>query len=265
MLAMVLRYQDEASYWRAMARDGGHAGDRAKTFAKLLQPLVERFAKLDAQQLTQDEVTRLLEDSQDVLTDVFAEDSFQEQYPQARMQRLMEVIGQALTKYVRVSLKSVDFWGGSLGSVKQATSEGAALFDTWETATNMLGSMWRGRWKGGPYDDASCKALKMRLDEAMELRSVAEELHRLLPQADHNRFRLNRLFDPFGDMQIFYTGQLQQCARVLLPGALGVRPPQESIARSPIPVMLRIIVSSPVSLSRSCAQASSWSPSGVRQ
>ena len=90
----ILTPADEFQYWADLATSGAKGEDRERacyfsdTFQRQIAP---QFATLST--LSVADVTELLEETQDVLDEIWKQTDFDKPFPEARMRRLLEVIG----------------------------------------------------------------------------------------------------------------------------------------------------------------------------
>lgn len=90
----ILTPTDEFQYWADLAASGIKGEDRERacyfsdTFQKQIAP---QFAALTT--LSMADVTELIEETQDVLDEMWKQTDFDKPFPEARMRRLLEVIG----------------------------------------------------------------------------------------------------------------------------------------------------------------------------
>ncbi len=102
--------EDEVDYWATL----GSRNKSGATFSGILEPLVSKFQQLSS--ANEDDIVRIMEDTQDTFTDLW-QGNGAEKYPQQRMERLLEVVGQSFAGYVRAKLGSVDIWTDNYAKV----------------------------------------------------------------------------------------------------------------------------------------------------
>jgi len=92
--AGILTPTDEFQYWADLASSGGTRDDRERaqyfsdTFQRQIAP---QFAMLSTLSIA--DVAELVEDTQDVLDEIWKQTEFDKPFPEPRMRRLLEVIG----------------------------------------------------------------------------------------------------------------------------------------------------------------------------
>ena len=90
----ILTPTDEFQYWADLAASGAKGDDRerARYFSDTFQrQIAPQFATLST--LSMADVTELMEETQDVLDEIWKQTDFDKPFPEARMRRLLEVIG----------------------------------------------------------------------------------------------------------------------------------------------------------------------------
>lgn len=94
----------------------------AAKYYDLFDQVAPRFATLAEQSLS--EVTELLEDTQNMLDDLWRLDVGQsEQYPQERMRHLLGVLGGAVGRHVQATLASLALWTDTYSKVTNKTRQ----------------------------------------------------------------------------------------------------------------------------------------------
>ena len=94
LVAGILSPTDEFQYWADLAASGtkGDDRDRARYFSDTFQKqIAPQFATLSS--LSMADATELVEETQDVLDEVWKQTDFDKPYHEARMRCLLEVIG----------------------------------------------------------------------------------------------------------------------------------------------------------------------------
>jgi hypothetical protein len=100
---------DEFQYWADVAAHGkkGEERDRAQFFSDLFQKqIAPQFQSMGT--LTMSAIMDLVEETQDVLDEIWKQTEFDKPYPEARMRRLVEVIGRVSFIILVSSLASVE-------------------------------------------------------------------------------------------------------------------------------------------------------------
>jgi len=104
-VAGILTPTDEFQYWADLAASAkGEDRDRARYFCDTFQrQIAPQFASLAS--LSMADVTELVEETHDVLDEIWKQTDFDKSFPEARMKRLLEVIGTyTATSLYRASL-----------------------------------------------------------------------------------------------------------------------------------------------------------------
>jgi len=94
----ILTPTDEFQYWADVAASGANREDRERaqyfsdTFQRQIAP---QFATLST--LSMADVTELMEETQDVLDEIWKQTDYDKPFPETRMRRLLEVIGKEMS------------------------------------------------------------------------------------------------------------------------------------------------------------------------
>lgn len=203
---------DELNYWKQAASSGGHAASRADCFVEYIQKLEESFSAMTTS-TPYDDMVRMMEDGSDFLTDLWNEDKFNRggYYPQVRFERLLEVMGHSFVSYIKGQFAEISIWHDSFLRVQQAIHTCTSICDQWLTISSQLSDpQMVARWEGKAFRDDNIINLQTRLRDILEVRGVAEELLRLLPKEDHEKFNLSQLFTPFETIDVMLVGPFSE-------------------------------------------------------
>ena len=117
-LSSILTPNDEAQFWadEANTNKKRDVRDCAAAFYSALEPMKIEFEKLDTTlQLNEgDEVLEVVHNS---LDDLWKIDEWE--YPQSRMVHLMDVLAQALTRFIQAKCGALDLWHGPFLQVEE--------------------------------------------------------------------------------------------------------------------------------------------------
>lgn len=226
--------QHEYQYWLGLSKQEGHDAERAQAFLKHLKGekgesdnLPQRFE--DVNECKQADVIMLIDDAQQAFNGLWHENNFARgtSFPKTRMVRLLDVIGGTLAAYIRRNLSEFSLWKGPYTKVKHAINSAVELCAKWISTTDNLSEQdWRERWTGGKYVDQIILPFRTRLQEILVVRSVYEEMRRLLPKNDPYVDKLEQMFGIFDDSQILqcspysqreWTSTIDQLNRMLEP------------------------------------------------
>ncbi|XP_077984893.1 cytoplasmic dynein 2 heavy chain 1-like [Glandiceps talaboti] len=203
-LGGILTPSDEIQYWAEVAITSSKLEnkERAQNFQELFQPVSREYGNLDALALV--EGLELVETTQDCLDDIWKQTEF-DPYPETRMRHLMEVVGGALGRYVQRKLGSLDLWRDPFHKVKEALRSGIAICERWVVACEQLTvQFWKRytphQWKGEKYVPEGLGSLGNRLEEVSTLRTVHEQLVRLLSNSEQQELRTADAFSPFAGL-----------------------------------------------------------------
>lgn len=216
----ILTPSDEFQYWAESSVSSSKLAnlERSQYFQEILKPLVTEFSNLDA--LSFLDSLELIEVTQDALDELWKQTEHAPPYPENRMKHLLEVISGSIGCYVQRKLADLDIWGGAFSQVRNLIQDGLGVCDKWNSTSEALTTQyWRQyalhQWKGGPFASPTLGRLVQRLDEILSLRSLHEQLLRLLSATEHQELNLANVFSSFAGMGVrgYYTCML--CKEVL--------------------------------------------------
>ncbi|KAJ8280434.1 hypothetical protein GJAV_G00054510 [Gymnothorax javanicus] len=200
----ILTPSDEFQYWADLSKVGEKtsARERAAHFSELFLPIEKDYNNLDSVALT--DAVELVDSTRDVVDDLWRQNDH-DPYPEIRMQRLMDVIGGALGRYVQKKLSSLKLWEDPFFTVKESLRSGVAVCEQWVGACDHLtGQLWKRYtphpWKGEKYQPQLLLSLSKRLEEVVMIRTVHEKLFRLLPAGKGQALSSARIFKPFSSL-----------------------------------------------------------------
>ncbi|XP_055895255.1 cytoplasmic dynein 2 heavy chain 1-like isoform X1 [Biomphalaria glabrata] len=200
-LGSILTPMDEFQYWQDMTRSNAGGGDlreAAESYTELFAPISKDYGGLDS--LSLQDGMELVEITQDTLDDLWKQGS--PPYPEHRMRHLMEIIAGSLGRYVQQKLASVNMWTGQFSSVRESLRMGVSLCERWTTACETLTSQFWKRYGPHPWKGETCKPktlvkLGARLEEILSIRTVHEQLLRLLTAQEQKELSVSEAFTPF--------------------------------------------------------------------
>ncbi|TYZ58493.1 hypothetical protein PybrP1_004198 [[Pythium] brassicae (nom. inval.)] len=203
----IVTINDEFQFWERA--DAKHL-KRAKKFCAALDNVHQRFCSLEA--LSFDDMAELLEESYNTLDDIWRADlSREHQYPQARMDHLLGLVGAAINAFVlaKAQAQVASVWTGSFHDVDVLLQQSIALCEAWAASIETLTStMWPSfdehPWTGKKSaKDAPLHALVKRLEEVARIRTTYEELVSLLPRSAAQELAA-ACFQPFARLKPLY-------------------------------------------------------------
>ncbi|XP_042887569.1 cytoplasmic dynein 2 heavy chain 1-like [Penaeus japonicus] len=215
-LAGILSVKDETQYWADVANNPKNRDekDMAQGFYNCLDPIAKEFSGLDAVSLLDAE--DILENAHNSLDELWRLD-----YPQSRMEHLLDIIANQITRYVQGKLNEEDLWGGQFTQIEKNLSEGIALCDRWVDSCNKLtGIFWKSgvdqMWENETFVPEYCKNVSKRLNEILSLRTLHKQLTRLLSISEQEELKTADSFKPFTGLKPVqynpYTEPLWQAA-----------------------------------------------------
>ncbi|XP_012944204.1 cytoplasmic dynein 2 heavy chain 1 [Aplysia californica] len=200
-LGSILTPMDEFQYWQDLSRSSAGSGDQreaAESYVELFGPISKDYGGLDAMPLG--DSMELVEITQDTLDDVWKQG--EPPYPEPRMRHLMEVIAGSLGRYVQQKLATVNMWTGQFSSVRESLRTGIGLCERWVSSCETLTSQFWKRYAPHPWKGETCKCRNLkkladRLEEILSIRTVHEQLLRLLSSQEQKELNVAEAFNPF--------------------------------------------------------------------
>jgi hypothetical protein len=182
----------------------------------VIPQIAARFGAL--KDLSRADVARLMEDAQDVCNMLWLGDHDDEDgggaavatgskpgdlYPEGRMTHLLTLIGRQLVAYWTDQLHrshgvtavgmALPNGAGVMGllldsypEVKTSMTAALKVVTQWESAVAEMMRTWP-RWAGGKYVDAAVSPFRARLRAIFKVRTLQNEVHSVLTQADQRR------------------------------------------------------------------------------
>uniref|UniRef100_A0A8C8DIA2 Dynein cytoplasmic 2 heavy chain 1 n=1 Tax=Oryzias sinensis TaxID=183150 RepID=A0A8C8DIA2_9TELE len=133
----ILTPTDEFQFWRDVLESAqkNSVRERATHFTEQFKTIQKEYEGLDALSLS--DVVDLVEQSRETLDDVWRQTEFQP-YPEARMVRLMDVIGGALGRYVQRKLSDSKVFEEPFASVRDKLRMAISICEHWVTGCEFL-------------------------------------------------------------------------------------------------------------------------------
>ncbi|XP_033632471.1 cytoplasmic dynein 2 heavy chain 1-like isoform X2 [Asterias rubens] len=202
--AGILTPSDEFQYWAEVAVSGTNVDtkERAQLFQQYFEPITRDYSNLDVLSLA--EGIDLVETTQDAVDDVWKQGEF-EVYPEKRMKHLLEVMGSSLGRFAQRKLSDFKIWQDPYHKVKEALRQAIAICDKWVTSCEKLTDQFWKRdpihpWKSSKFAPEGLIQLSARLQEIATLRTVHEQLVRLLSTGEQHELRTADAFTPFAGL-----------------------------------------------------------------
>ncbi|XP_071846316.1 cytoplasmic dynein 2 heavy chain 1-like isoform X2 [Apostichopus japonicus] len=197
----ILTPVDEFYHWSevAMATTKMESRERAELFRNFLEPVSRDFSSLDGLALSG--VVEVTETAQDAFDDLWRQGEFQP-YPENRMKHLMEVTGGSLGRFIQRKLASLNLWQDPFHKVKEGIQLGVSICDKWvSTCEKLTEQFWKRDpihpWKGSKFVPENLLCLSKRLQEVLTLRTIHEQLIRLLSSGEQQELKTKSAFSPF--------------------------------------------------------------------
>lgn len=203
----IVTINDEFQFWE---RADAKQLKRTKKFCAALDNVHQRYCSLAT--LSFDDMAELLDESSNTLDDMWRADLTREhQYPQARMDHMLGVVGAAINAFVlaKTAAQVESVWTGSFHDVDVLLQQSIALCESWAaTIDTLTATLWPSYdehpWTGTKSDkDAPLLALVQRLEEVARIRTTYEELVSLLPRSTAQELAA-ACFLPFDKLKPLY-------------------------------------------------------------
>lgn len=191
----ILNVVDEIEYWE----NKKHKKDEAAEFIDVFQNIKTRFETMNALEINS--IDELLEDTQNCLDDVWRAD-VDVQYPQKRMENMLNLVSTAVSGYVvHVLSDNMMVWTSPFYEVKPRFQTAIALVEKWTNCmTALTTAFWPScgehPWVGERFVDVYFTNFQDRLEQVFRLRTTYEELILLLPSAERTKFIKANHFSP---------------------------------------------------------------------
>ncbi|CAL4070445.1 unnamed protein product, partial [Meganyctiphanes norvegica] len=98
--------------------------ETAQGFYQSLEPIDKEFSGLDAIELIDAE--DVLDTTQNSLDDLWNKD-----FPQQRMNHLLNILSNHIARYVQGKLNEENLWGGPYSQIEKSLSEGINVCERW--------------------------------------------------------------------------------------------------------------------------------------
>lgn len=175
-----------------------------RTYDRFIQEWT-RLSTAASSTLKLDDVLALITDAEDFLRQLWTgrSDPQQLQTEQQQMQQLLRTMFSSLYAYISQQATGEVMFAAPFASAQEIHQQSLQLLDQWSSMVNtMITIDWSGRWKlpSTPApgqqieEDAFVQFTRNRSHNALKLRSVVEELQRLLSRQDFQRAQLPEVF-----------------------------------------------------------------------
>ncbi|XP_069747277.1 cytoplasmic dynein 2 heavy chain 1 isoform X4 [Narcine bancroftii] len=197
----ILEPSDEFQFWTEVATTNSKTErrERALYFEELFKTIAQQYNNLGALSLA--DVVDLVETTRDTVDDIWRQTEH-DFYPESRMRHLLDILGNALSRFVQKTLMQLNLWEDAFHIVKESLRSGITICEQWVSACDHLtGQVWRRyaphQWKNEKYYPELLGKLAKRLEEILTCRSVYEKLMRLLPVGEQQLLHNAQVFEPF--------------------------------------------------------------------
>ncbi|KAI9102585.1 dynein heavy chain and region D6 of dynein motor-domain-containing protein [Phlyctochytrium arcticum] len=203
--------EDELLFWTVQA--SSHASKtvraRAQLFHDILQPLKLQYDTLSS--MATDEVSELIETTQDVLDDLWRQVEFEE-YSQDRMRHLLNIISEAIINSIHDKLGSSSFMVESFSLVKEDLQASTTYCMAWSTiASTLTEKLWpyysSHQWQGPGFTSEQLSLFLNRLTEILTLRSTHDLTLGLLSLEEQRDLHADEALDVFATINPLQTNK----------------------------------------------------------
>ncbi|RDD40688.1 Cytoplasmic dynein 2 heavy chain 1 [Trichoplax sp. H2] len=207
--AGILTPSDEFNYWSELSLSSTkqEIRERAGHFKELFQQLASGYANIDA--TTLGDSIELIEQTQDVLDDVWKQLEFKPPYSEDRMRHLLGVISGFIERYIQRKLNVLNLWTGPYHQVRDSIKAGLSICERWTVATETLTAQFWKRygpnpWSGEKFNPEDLSRFSGRLEEILNLRSTHEQLTHLLSVYECDELKTDQVFQSFSSSNPLY-------------------------------------------------------------
>jgi dynein heavy chain 2 len=198
---------DEVRFWDDWKNSPAGASDvnqdRAAKFSEALSPLASDLEDLTKKPFAQ--LLDLMEHLSDALDTLWQTD-VHPPYPEKRMQHFLTVIAGAVGRSVQARLNSLNVWTSSFSQVSKHIREGHRVCEKWNEITVERTGDWRtaeNQWQGETYSDAFLVNLAGRIQEVSQLRSLHDQILKILSEEELAMLQVEGCFEPFKKLSVF--------------------------------------------------------------
>lgn len=202
--------KEEFDYWSKLGNrydQKPEVTDRAQQFAEHFKNINGHFSELSNKNFI--EVVDILEVVQDSLDGVWKTIQFAV-YSESRMKHVFSIVGSTLASFIESKLPSSSIWKEDVTEVRESLRKALTVSEKWiqvtDTLTTRFWSGWdRHPWTSGKYEDPVTKQLTNRLEQIINLRSVHDQLVRLLSTEEKQELGIDKVFTAFSSIKPFDT------------------------------------------------------------
>eukprot|EP01116_Phalansterium_solitarium_P024805 TRINITY_DN91_c0_g1_i4.p1 TRINITY_DN91_c0_g1~~TRINITY_DN91_c0_g1_i4.p1 ORF type:complete len:4085 (+),score=2013.94 TRINITY_DN91_c0_g1_i4:171-12425(+) len=207
---VVKTVKDEVEYWTQLAAQYDQAAeiiDRAAHFSEQFVVIGQAISDLTGRPLP--DSVELLASTEESLDNIWKSLAF-EAFPEDRMAHFFQVVAQTITDYVRAKLGEFNLFGDDFAAVKEALDAAYDLTTLWQSiAERLTTKAWNNfekhPWKGAKHQDENVQVLAQRVDEIRSIRTIQDQLGRLLAPEEQKELKMDQAFAAFSSQKPLNT------------------------------------------------------------
>ncbi|KPJ16863.1 Cytoplasmic dynein 2 heavy chain 1 [Papilio machaon] len=236
---VILSIEDEVDYWRAMA-DKREATKKereaASNYCVLFEDICEEIKSMQASPVY--EIRDNAENVGGILDDIWR--CTISPYAQHRMIHVFDIIGHIICSVTQKILSGVDLWkvhnSTKDDEVLKLINDSLNVTQTWISAClSLTDTYWPNyalhAWSGKSYVPQFCLNFQKRVKEIHDLRSIHNQLNKLLTNKERSDLKTDELFEPFTNINIWIcNGKNPAWENAVLRFSSNLRPSEAKIA-----------------------------------
>ncbi|XP_068628065.1 cytoplasmic dynein 2 heavy chain 1 [Battus philenor] len=237
---VILSIEDEVNYWKAIGekRDvSKKEREAACNFCVLFEDIWEEIKSMQACSVY--ELRDSAENIGGILDDIWR--YVELPYSQDRMIHILDITGHIICSLTRKSLSSVDLWkvhnGVEDNELLRLITECLNVTQTWiDACASLTETYWPNYalhpWNGKGYIPQFCLNFHQRVKEINDLRSIHNQLNKLLTNNEKAELKTDELFEPFASINIWIcNSQNSAWENAVLKFSSNLRPCEANIAK----------------------------------
>ncbi|KAJ2950705.1 hypothetical protein O0L34_g8965 [Tuta absoluta] len=236
---VILSIDDELDYWKTIGqrKDASKKEkEAAATFSELFEDLCEETRTMQSSPMA--EMREAVENMGGILDDVWRFTVVP--YSQDRMTHIFDVCGHIVCSTIQKVLSSIDIWKVHNSPKDNETltllSDGLKAIQTWTSACKSLTeTYWPNYalhpWTGKSYVPTFCLNFQNRIKEIHDLRSIHNQLIKLLSNNERAELMTGQLFEPFQNINVWIcNGPNQTWEAAVSRFSVNLRPAEVKVA-----------------------------------
>ncbi|XP_013138537.1 PREDICTED: cytoplasmic dynein 2 heavy chain 1-like [Papilio polytes] len=236
---VILTIEDEVDYWRAMAEKreaSKKEREAASNYQVLFEDICEEIKSMQASAVH--EMRDNAENIGGILDDIWR--CTVSAYSQDRMIHIFDIIGHLICRIIQKIFSGVDVWKVHNSSkddeVLKLINESLNVVETWISAcVSLTETYWPNyalhAWSGKNYVPQFCVNFQKRVKEIYDLRSIHNQLNKLLTNKEKSDLKTDELFEPFTNINVWIcNGKNPAWENAVLRFSSNLRPSESKIA-----------------------------------